>query len=106
MAKKTAAVQVGMRSRPGTSSATKDGRNDQCQPSNFVIFRPKKEWLRLELALDRSEELQARLDDSGVDVMDYDARWGKYRLRLAKDDLAKHKTLVHELIREAYDAAN
>jgi hypothetical protein len=75
------------------------------QPSNFVIFRPKKEWLRVELALDRSEDVQTRLDEAGIDVMEYDARWGKYRLRLAKDDLVKHKALLHELIGEAYKAA-
>ena len=27
------------------------------QPSNFVIFRPKKDWLRLEPRLDRSDEV-------------------------------------------------
>src|SRR5207247_810128 len=36
VAKKTAAVQVGTRSRPGTSSAAKDGRNAQCQPISRV----------------------------------------------------------------------
>src|SRR5262245_13115838 len=31
------------------------------QPNNFVIFRPKKDWLRLEVRLDRSDETQAQL---------------------------------------------
>ena len=52
------------------------------QPNNFVIFRPKKDWLRLEVRLDRSDETQAQLDGSGLDVMDYDSRWGRYRIRL------------------------
>jgi len=76
------------------------------QPSNFVVFRPKKEWLRIELGLDRTDELDGRLEQAGVDVMDYDAKWGKYRLRLGKDDLKKHQGLLHELMREAFERAS
>jgi hypothetical protein len=36
------------------------------QPSTFVLFRPKKEWLRIEMALDRTDELHARLEESGA----------------------------------------
>ena len=75
------------------------------QPNNFVIFRPKKDWLRLEVRLDRSEKLQARLDGSGLDVMDYDARWGRYRFRLAKGDATKHKEFLTTLMTKAYGNA-
>jgi hypothetical protein len=53
------------------------------QPSNFVIFRPKKDWVRAEVRLPQSDEIQNRLDSSGLDIMDYDSRWGRYRIRLA-----------------------
>ncbi len=72
------------------------------QPNNFVIFRPKKEWLRLEVRLERSEEMQAQLDGSGLDVMDYDSRWGRYRIRLAKDDTAKHKEFLTALMTKSF----
>jgi hypothetical protein len=41
-----------------------------------------------------------------ADVMEYDARWGKYRLPLGKDDLKRHHELLHELMREAFDRAS
>jgi len=72
------------------------------QPNNFVIFRPKKDWLRLEVRLDRSDETQAQLDGSGLDVMDYDSRWGRYRIRLAKGDTTKHKEFLAGLMAKAY----
>ena len=72
------------------------------QPNNFVIFRPKKDWLRLEVRLDRSDEMQAQLDNSGLDVMDYDSRWGRYRIRLAKGDTTKHKEFLAALMTKAY----
>ena len=75
------------------------------QPNNFVIFRPKKDWLRLEVRLDRSDETQAQLDTSGLDVMDYDARWGRYRIRLAKGDTTKHKDFLAELMTKAFGGA-
>lgn len=72
------------------------------QPNNFVIFRPKKDWLRLEVRLDRSDEMQAQLDRSGLDVMDYDTRWGRYRIRLAKGDTAKHRDFLAALMTKAF----
>jgi predicted transport protein len=75
------------------------------QPNNFVIFRPKKDWLRLEVRLERSDETQAQLDGSGLDVMDYDSRWGRYRIRLAKGDMARHKDFLAELMKKAFGAS-
>lgn len=76
------------------------------QPNNFVSFRPKKDWLRLEIRLDRSDEIQNQLDGSGLDVMDYDSRWGRYRIRLAKGDITKHHEFLMALLKRAHgDAA-
>lgn len=46
------------------------------QANNFAAFRPKKRWLRLEIRLQQSDELEERLEDAGLDVMSYDTRWG------------------------------
>ncbi len=75
------------------------------QPNNFVIFRPKKDWLRVEVRLERSDETQAQLDEAGLDVMDYDSRWGRYRIRLAKGDTMKHKETLATLMRKAFEGA-
>ncbi len=75
------------------------------QPNNFVIFRPKKDWLRLEVRLDRSDETQSQLDESGLDVMEYDSRWGRYRMRVSKGDAAKHREFLRTLLAKAYKAA-
>lgn len=74
-------------------------------PNNFVIFRPKKDWLRLEIRLERSDEMQAQLEESGLDVMDYDSRWGRYRIRLSKGDITKHKEFLTSLLTKAYGGA-
>ena len=76
------------------------------QPDNFVIFRPKKSWVSVEPRLKRSDETQERLETAGCDVMDYDERWGRYRIRLAPGDIAKHADLLTALLKEAYHVAN
>jgi predicted transport protein len=75
----------------------KEGR-----PNNFVTFRPQKVGVRLEIKLERSDETQAELDLSGLDVMDYDSHWGYYRIRVGKADLTKHKDLLISLMSKAH----
>jgi predicted transport protein len=72
------------------------------QPNNFAIFRPQKNGLRLEIKLKKSEELEEKLNEAGLDIMDYDNRWGKYRIRLTKQDIKKHEDFLKNLLKEAY----
>lgn len=79
-------------------------KNDQ--PNNFVILRPKKNNLRLEMKVPRDSELDAKLEAAGLDAMDYDVRWEKYRIRLSPEDLQAHTAFVTDLLRRAYDVNN
>ncbi len=76
------------------------------QPNNFVIFRPKKDWVRMEPRLDRSDGIQAKLDEAGLDVMDYDTRWSRYRIRITSNDFKSAEPLLRDLLKKAYDEAS
>lgn len=78
-------------------------KNDQ--PDNFVTLRPKKSTLRLEPRLPQTDETDAKLENLGIDAMDYDKRWRRYRIRLSKTDLQKHKEFLTDLLRQAYEAS-
>lgn len=78
------------------------GLAKQGQPNNFVVFRPKKSAMRFEPRLTQSEEIETKIDGSGLDVMEYDNRWGRYRVRLAKGDVKKYGALIQELCRLAH----
>jgi hypothetical protein len=78
---------------------SKDG-----QPFNFVIFRAQKQALRIELRLERSEEIETRLDEAGLDVMEYSTRNRRYRVRLTKGDIDKHSAVLAEMLEGAYKA--
>lgn len=72
------------------------------QPDNFVIFRPRKTSLNMEIRLEQSEETEKALENTGLDLMDYDNKWGRYRIRISKHDLDKHKDLILSLLKRAY----
>ncbi|GDX85013.1 hypothetical protein LBMAG43_10550 [Methylococcaceae bacterium] len=61
---------------------------------NFAIFRLQKNALRLEIRLPKTEETENIIINSELDFLDYDKRWGNYRLKLSeKDILEKYETL-------------
>jgi hypothetical protein len=76
------------------------------QPSNFVVFKPKKDWIRVEARTPRSDETQAQLEQEGLDLMDYDGRWGRYRINLVKGDVQKHEQFLTSLLKRAYEEAS
>jgi hypothetical protein len=74
--------------------------------NNFAKFRPRKSNLRVDLRLDQSEELEQKLDEAGLDVMDYDPRSKRYRVRLTERDLEAQAELLTELLKLAYDSSS
>ena len=72
------------------------------QPNNFAIFRAKKSSLLLEIRLKQSPEIQEKLDNAKLDTLDYESKWGRYRVRLDKGDIIKHRELLKELMMQSY----
>jgi len=76
------------------------------QPSNFIVVRPKKGFIRFEPRLKNSTETTEKLETAGLDVMDYDSRWGRYRIRLKPGEIKQNKEIIFEVVGEAFRAAN
>jgi hypothetical protein len=71
-------------------------------PCNFVIFRAQKRVLRVEARLQRSDDIEGKLEQAELDLMDYSSRTGRYRVRLSKGDVEKHSELLREILEQAY----
>lgn len=78
------------------------GFTEHGRANNFVVLRPKKRALRIEPRVTRSDDLEDRLNDAELDVMDYSKR-GRYRIRLVPGDVDRHRDLVLELLRRSFD---
>lgn len=74
-------------------------------PDNYVIFHPRKEFVITSFRIPRSEETSALLEDFGLDVLPYQNRSGRYRVRLTTGDVGKHRDVLLELIRRANGSA-
>lgn len=71
------------------------------KPFNFVVFRPRKNSLQLTIRIARSEEIEQKIENSGLDWIDYNDRERGYRLRIKKGDAKAHRELFLELFRLA-----
>lgn len=76
------------------------------QPINFVILRAKKNNLRMEVRLDKSDDIATKLETSELDVMEYNSRNRRYRIRLTSKDIKDKNELLRELLNEAYQNSN
>ena len=76
---------------------SKDG-----QVFNFALFRPRKNVIILEMKLPKTEEIDAKIEQAGLETLEYDARHGQYRLSLRKEDIAKRGELLKDLMQAAY----
>ncbi len=76
------------------------------QPQNFVIFRPKKGFMRFEPRLENSSDVQELLEKAGLDIMDYDIRRGRYRIRLQPSDIENNTNILTTIIEKAFKVSN
>jgi predicted transport protein len=73
---------------------------------NFVAFRPKKQFVTLEPKIPRSDDIDGRLDEAGLDTLEYSSRWNHYRIRLTEKDIKANEPLIKELMQLAWQHRN
>jgi predicted transport protein len=72
-------------------------------PYNFVSLNPKRKFLRLSVNLPQSDELDAKIEQAGIEDLEYEKRHGNYRLRLTRDTIQSQTPLLKELAHDAYE---
>jgi uncharacterized protein DUF5655 len=71
------------------------------KPDNFVVFYPRKQWLRMGVALPQSDETTTALEQAGLKA-EYDARWRRYVLNIDAGDAKRHQAPLKALLEQAY----
>jgi len=69
---------------------------------NFAVCRPQKNALRLEIRLPQTDETEEIILNSELDVLDYDKRWGNYRLKLTENDIVEKEETLKSLLEQSY----
>jgi predicted transport protein len=73
------------------------------QAYNFASFRPKKNFLKLELKLPETDDIDSIVENAGFSSLEYSKRWGQYRLQLKENDIKEKSEVLQQLLRLAYD---
>lgn len=79
------------------------GLSREGQAFNFVTLRPKKSFINLHLKLPLTDDVSGKIGAADIETLEYDNRWGTYRLRLSAKDISGKAALLEELIRLAYE---
>lgn len=69
--------------------------------TNYVVFRPRKKHVIIEIRLPRDDETNSLIEEAGVGTLPYDNRWGNYRITLKSVELGEHLPLLKTLIGQA-----
>lgn len=76
----------------------------ESRPFNFAIMRPQKNGMRLEINLPKDEEIDEIITAADLDILDYDKRWGKYRIKLTASSIQAKRDVLASLLEKAYQA--
>lgn len=82
------------------------GLRDAGAIGNFAECRPRKIAMALSIKLQKSADLDTELDKHELDLLDYDQRSKRYRIRLTPAQLAKHGDYLKTLLKAAFDLRN
>jgi predicted transport protein len=73
------------------------------RPFNFAVCRPQKNGMRLDIKIPQDEDIDQLMADSDIDVLEYEKRWGAYRLKLTEKDIKSKEDVLAELLKQAYE---
>ena len=70
---------------------------------NFVIMYAKKSFLRVEFKMDKNEEIEAFVNENGLDVLEYNFRNNRYKIRLSKTEITEKEDIIKQLLEKSYE---
>jgi len=72
------------------------------RPNNFVIFRAKKKFLRVEIRMADLDALKEKFNNTEIEVIGVDKRWGRLRFTLNKGEVELNKVFLKEIFSASY----
>ena len=68
---------------------------------NYAIFRPKKNFIGLEIKMPQTEENDEIINQAEIANLDYSKRYGYYRLSIYERELAEKSDVIKKLLIDA-----
>lgn len=77
------------------------GLTNQGITDNFVVFRPRKKATRMDIRLEKTNEIGEFIENSGIELLDYSSRDRMYRIYLKSGDVERHKDSLIKLFKKS-----
>ena len=74
--------------------------------NNFISFKPRKKHVCLQIKIPESDESDEILENTNLQLLDYDKRWRNYRIQVNQPSVDEHRELLLELMKQAYALRN
>ena len=78
------------------------GLSKRGRPNNFIVFRPKKKFLRAEVRLNDMDSSKNILEDKDIEIVSLDKRTGRIKFRLNKEDIDNNRETLKQIFETAY----
>lgn len=78
------------------------GLRQRNRANNFVIFRPKKKFLKLEVRVADLDALREELKNADIEVLSINKRSGRVRFVINKGEVSTHKEALRSIFLKAY----
>jgi len=73
-------------------------------PLNFIDFKPRKTNVMMTFRLQKTEENDQLIEESGLDSLEYVSRWRQYRIRIENKMTSEQKSTIVELVRRSRES--
>lgn len=74
--------------------------------NNFITFKPRKKHVCLQIRLPQSQDSDESLEDTELQLLEYDNRWKNYRIQLGQKDVDAYRDLLLQMMQKAYSFRN
>jgi hypothetical protein len=78
------------------------GFSDKIRPNNFVVFRPRKKVLQIDVRISDREVWKSKLDEAGFLVLEGGRSSGRLNFTATQQVLKQHREIMKALIEAAY----
>jgi hypothetical protein len=69
--------------------------------TNFMSFRPRKHYVGVSFKSPPNPDLASELEEAGIPVLSYQARWNEFRIQLFRSGFDENKDLLTRMVRMA-----
>lgn len=73
--------------------------------NNFVVFKPKKQFVKIEVKIKESSELISEVENMEIEN-EYFQKWGILRIRIKPDEVDRSSEILTKLFKKAYEESS